>query len=582
MIVTSGCVRNFLLIFVMVAVIGFVSYPCQGEIREAICGGVAQDQYVSKDMVVDAGVKPVKYPKRQHCIDITAPGELTLSDAEYILRNDIIAEGTAFTVKASHITLNLNGYTVKYMNEGAEGEAYGVYLPGYHRKDIAIVNGKIIQGEGKCCGNQHGIGCNPIYDYDAPDIEVGGLEIVYKTPDTSGIALHWVSGANIHHNTIIDLGSKVTNRHQGNAVIEGCRGHGCSNQKIHHNLIKGARQNGIRTGIDSEVNNNEVYIDSSVTNSTGIAVHSGSIHHNKIIGRGVHPIGIWPGNDIQVYNNYVEVQSTRKGEEYGSTGAACLRMTWGNDNVEVINNTFILHAEENYKGTGVRSWGRCVWVGLPKPEQKAVFHDNLIVANNKNGKAKAAAIAIVCHNESPNLVFRNNRVISNWCNVLLADNYGYAGGYARFIDNTFVREDNFPTYRTIRSQYSPRPSTGVFIDNKFENGASIENIDLEFKGTGKKEIAVGWHLDIKVADRSGHPVSNANVIIKDISGTVVFEGVTDEKGYLRADVVEYLLTNQDEKGKIMKTPHTVIISKDGRNVVRTIEMAGNADIRIVL
>lgn len=579
--------ESFNIVLIFVAVLFLVS------LTEPIA---AHYEVGTKDMTIDAGVKKVAWPKRKNIVETIAPGELTQSDTEYVLKHDIIANGTAFTIKASHVTLNLNGHTITYLNGDTESQAYGVYVPGYHRKDIAIVNGRIIQGEGKCCGNEEGIGCNPICDYDAHDIEIGGLEIVYKTPATSGIVLHWVNNANIHYNTILDFGSKVTNRHQGNAVIEGCRGHGCSNQKIHHNLIKGARHLGIRAGVHSEVYNNEVHIDSSVTNSTGISAAGGSIHHNRIFGIGVHPIGIWPGNNIKVYSNYVEVQNTKRGDEYGDTGAACLRMTWGNDNVEVMNNTFILHAEENYKGTGVRSWGRAIWVGLPKPEQKAIFHDNIIVANNRDGKAKAAAIAIVCENESPNLIFRNNKVISNWSNILLADNYGHAGGYARFIDNTFVKQDNHSTYKTIRSQYSYRPSTGVFINNKFENGAAIESIDLEFNGSGKKEIAVGWYLDISVTDESGEAVNGVNVTIKDNLGTVVFEGATDEKGGVRAEVVEYLLTNHLEKTRsgdhvrgiknggtrVNRTPHAVIVLKEGKSVTRQVEMDGNKSLKLIL
>lgn len=553
----------------------------------------AQHNLGNKDMAIDAGVKKVAWPKRKNIVKIIAPGELAQSDTEYVLKKDIIADGTAFVIKASHVTLNLNGHTITYLNGNSESQAYGVYVPGYNRKDIAIVNGKIIQGDGKCCGNVHGIGCNPIYNYDAHDIEIGGLEIVYGTSNTSGILLHWGYNANIHHNTIVDLGSKVTNRHQGIAAIEGCRGHGCSNQKIHHNLIKGARQLGIRAGVQSEVYNNEVHIDSSVTNSTGISAAGGSIHHNKIFGEGVHPIGIWPGNDIKVYSNYVEVQNTKRGDEYGDTGAACLRMTWGNDNVEVMNNTFILHAEENDKGTGVRSWGRAIWVGLPKPEQKAVFHDNIIVANNRDGKAKAAAIAIVCENESPNLIFRNNKVISNWSNVLLADSYGHAGGYARFIDNRFIRRGNHASYRTIRSQYSSRPSTGVFINNRFENGASPDDIDLEFNGSAVKELAFGWHLTVLVKEK-GEAISNALVVIRDNTGSKVFEGNTDQQGKVAADLVAYLLTNQTTsdpfrkvfnklggKGsRISRTPHSIVVTKGERSIEKKVSLDGNADIEI--
>lgn len=534
--------------------------------------------------------------QRSKKVSITKPGTLTQSDTVFILQNDIVAAGTAFTINGSQITLDLNGHMIIYNNEGINKEAFGIVIPGYHKKDIAIVNGIIKQGEGVCNGNAYGIGCNPIYNYDSPQFEVGGIHISYWSPGTSGILLHWVDWATIHHTIIEDQGNRVIDRHMGVAAIEADRGGDRANHFIHHNLIKRARQIGIRAGKTSEVYNNEVFIDSVVTNSIGINVKSGLIHDNKITGQGVHPIGIWPGNNIKIFLNFVEIQNTRKGEEYGDTGAACFRMTWGNDNVEVMNNTFILKAEENYQGTGVNSWGRAIWVGLPNADQKALFHDNLIMATNSDGKAKAAAIAIVCNNESSGLQFKNNKIISNWANVLLSDHYGHAGGYAKFIENTFIRQDQHPNYKVVKSQYSSWPSTAYFINNQFKKGASLENIDLEFWGTAIKEIAVAWHLNIRVVNRKAEEVKGAKVLIVDNKENTVFEGLTDEQGRVKAEVVGYLLTNQlpvelilksgslnKKKGyKDYKTPHKITVQAEGKIVKKIIAIDGNKSIEIPL
>lgn len=515
-------------------------------------------QLGTKDMVTKAGVCSVVVPKRNRMVQISTAGRLTEPHTEYVLVDDIVAEGTGFIVEASNITLNLNGHVVKYLTTDANTAAYGISIPGYHKQDIAIVNGSIVQGDGKCKGSQHGIGCNPIYDYDSSSIEIGGVEINYKTPDTSGIHLHWTKSSHIHHNTITDRGDKVSNRHQGISAIEASRGGKSSTHVIHHNLIEGARQIGIRAGARSEVHDNEIHIESVVTNSTGIAVVGGLIHNNKIWGRGVHPIGLWPGNDTKVYSNYVVVQNTKSGSEYGDTGAACLRMTWGNDNVEVMYNTLILHAEKDYNGSGIMSWGRCVWVGLPEREQKAYFHDNVIIANNKNGKAKAAAIAVVCNNKSPNLVFRNNKVISNWCNVLLSDSYGHSDGYPQFIGNIFEKEGNFESYHTIRCGYWTNPSTAIFTDNLFEEGASLD--DVAFDGSGKREILVKDYLEMSVKEETGNPVPQAQVVISDLSGMTVFDGKTDSKGMITADLTCYIHKPQ---GKDIRVPYSFMVTKKG-------------------
>src|SRR5574340_894525 len=115
----------------------------------------------SKDMVTDAGVKTVEVPERKNVVKVTAPGELTQGDTEYVLQNDIVADGTAFEIKNHNITLNLNGHTIVYNNREPGGDPtkiYGIVIPIYGRKNIAIVNGTIRQGAGNGGGNATGWG----------------------------------------------------------------------------------------------------------------------------------------------------------------------------------------------------------------------------------------------------------------------------------------------------------------------------------------------------------------------------------------------------------------------------------------
>ncbi|MFO0753439.1 MAG: carboxypeptidase-like regulatory domain-containing protein [Thermodesulfovibrionales bacterium] len=539
----------------------------------------------TKEMATGAGVAAVEKPARAKTVNLTAPATLNQSDTEYVLQNDIIANGTAFTIQGSNITLNLNGHTIVYLNRNAS-QAYGVYIDGASRSNIAIVNGKITQGNGSCSG-QSGVGknCNPIYAFETFGIEIGGLEISYRADNTHGVFLHWGKAAHIHHTSVQDSGTVVTDRHQG---IDAIRAGNLSGSRVHHTTVK-TRQVGIRVGTGSEINNNEVTINSQVTNSVGLSIQSGSVHHNKVYGSGVHPIGIWPDHDAKVYSNYVESQSTRSGAEYGDTGSACLRMTWGTgNNSEIMYNTFIVNASANYNGTGFNSWGRALFVGLPEASLKADIHDNVIIATNNDGKGKAAGIAVVTNNVSSGLVFRNNRVESNWANVLLADDYGYADGYAKFIDNTFVKRDNYSSYKTVRSEYSSRPSTGVFTGNTMENGASLENVDLEFSGTGKKDILVYWHLGVAVKNSGGAVLSGSAVSVKDSTGKVVYSGQTDANGSITADVLQFEDSNLSggsvvsREVKTVNTPHTITVSRDGLTATRSVTVNANMTVEMTL
>ena len=64
------------------------------------------------------------------------------ANTEYILQGDITADGTAITVSASYVIINLNGHTITY-NQTAAGE--GVNIGEWNRHHVAVKNGTIIQ-----------------------------------------------------------------------------------------------------------------------------------------------------------------------------------------------------------------------------------------------------------------------------------------------------------------------------------------------------------------------------------------------------------------------------------------------------
>lgn len=463
---------------------------------------------------------------------LDAAAVLERENGRYLLTRDIEVEGTAFVIRASGVTLDLGGHQVTFRRKEGEEKAHGVLVDGNRLRDIRIQNGRLIQPQEDCRG------CTPVHlPRGVERVEIAHLDIRYAGADASAISMHWGGSSHIHHNVIEDRGAAVSNRHQGVAAIEAGRGEG---MRIHDNLIRRTRHIGIRSGEQGEIRDNAVFIDSVETNSTGITVKSGIIAGNRVEGEGVHPIGIWPGNDTRVTGNFVRVKSTRAGKEYGSTGAACLRMTWGNDGVETTDNIFILDTQEKGEEKNFVSWGRALWVGLPHEGERALFARNLIVANSRGG-SKAAAVAVVCDNASDALVFRENTVIGNWGLVLLADDYGHADGFPRFVENLFVRQGKAPGFRTIFSEYPGRPSTGIFISNRYENGASPEAPALEWHGTGRKELAFGRVRRVVAQDADGRPLEGAEFEFLDPEGHRVYSGTTDASGRLRAEIIDYRL-----------------------------------------
>ena len=451
-----------------------------------------QHEVARVDMQYAEGRKQIVGPERSNTIKLSGPATLWKSNTEYILEADVVADETAFTVKGSHITLNLNGHTVTYNNVSSKG--CGVIQNDWdQRKDFVLINGEIIQGKGGGTGNAYGKGANPVFMLAVDPIELAGLKITYHGDNLAAIFVYRShSKDDIHHNEIIDNGNVVTDRHSGVPVIR----IGGAGATIRHNIIHGARQIGIRSGdrpTRAKVHHNEVHIDSTVTNSSGITA-AGAIHHNKVIGRGVHPIGIWPWAGTKVYSNYVDVQNTRTGSEFGSTGAACVRFGWGGTyDVDIEDNLFIVRAEKNlFKDAAVQnnnrdSWGRALFVGLSKGK-KALIKNNIIIGLNKNDGAKAAAVGVVFNNKSPGLVFEENLIASNWGNLLLSDLYGWSKAYPLFKGNVIAKLEGGGGYHTIRGQYSQFASTARLLDNKYIGGASKDDVVMDTHPNAIEEI----------------------------------------------------------------------------------------------
>ncbi|MFV0422306.1 hypothetical protein [Oleidesulfovibrio sp.] len=503
------------------------------------------------DTWVGAGQKYVPVKSRKNVVEITKPGVLSKGDTEYRLMNDVVADDTAFVIKNHNITLNLNGHTVTYAKNPSTDESYGVHIAVWNFKDVAVLNGRIIQAEpyapgaqGKRWETPYGTGCSAVWGRSTHNYEIAGLYVEYGGDDTAGINL-FGGGHHIHHNTIVDRGTVISNRHRGLAAIEGV---GRTGWRMHHNLIIGARHNGLRAGERAEIFNNIVYLDSHETNSAG-ASGRGPIYNNKVIGTGTHPIGFYVHSQsenqlVQVYDNYARVQCTRESGEYGIAGAAALRyQTHGR--LEVRNNTFILHADSNYGGTGFNSWGRTVWASIIKPEGKALFEGNLILGLAREGKGKAPGVAVVASNVTPELVFKGNTISSTWAPVLLADKYGHADGFATFDSNTIIKPVYTPEYATVRSEYSSRPSTASFFDTNFLGGASFADMELELSGKALKEVRIGWRNTFIVQDAAGKPLTGAQVRVQDAAGNTVFAGATTRDGKVEAPLVGYAVTNRD-------------------------------------
>lgn len=479
-------------------------------------------------------------------------------DTEYVLLDDVLADGTAIAVRAPRVVLNLNGKTITY-NQTKPGE--GVVIDAYHTNDVAIINGTIVQGAAQSEGDVYGAGNNPIKSLGVSRLQIAGISARYGGRDLNGFFLKYVGNGIVENCVLEDTWSVGTmkNRHQGKAAI----GIG-DGAVVRNNTIINARQGGIGIGNNSEVYGNTISINSMVTNSAGVGGYKArnvKVHHNTITGRGEHPLGIAfvsAGTDsIEIYNNTIDLQTTRLGDEYAAAGgnyAAGFRTTWGGSNISFYDNTITVRTDSTYQGTRsstgqpvvVNAKGRGLMVAVNAGE-KARFYNNTITVLDKDGSGKAFGIACTGGNAGE-MVFEGNRVTSNILNVALGDEYGACGGHPLFVRNTFVKADNYPGYRTVAAEYGGYfEGTGLFVENQYISGAAQESIVLHAAGKGTKSVWFGSVFDAELIWSDGSPIADAMVRV-DYGNPLPDAPVkTDEQGKVRLVVYGYELHNRGSK-----------------------------------
>jgi hypothetical protein len=365
--------------------------------------------------------------------------------------------------------------------------------------------------------------------------------------------LHTIQGSDkmeMHHNVLRDKGTEIANRHQGATAVTKA-------VKMHHNLITRARQRGLTPVNDSEVYHNEIYIDSWATNSfaiTGYSTRNAKVYGNRLFGAGYMAIGIGTVSsnvaNIDAHDNFVLMQATKplkRWDEYGAqSGVHGMRITWGGENLHYHDNVFVTRAREGGKIRGM-------WVCPDANITGVLFENNIVKAVCEDAASDGNAAISICGDGKTDhapMVFRNNRIMSNFLNVRTGESYG-VGNNTRFYGNTLerigpARDD----YRTIQVGFWNKPSAGhEFYDTRFAGGAGFDS--FKFDGNGEpRNFAVGYTLTLAT-------VADAEVRVTDTTGAEVFSGKADEKGKLAIPLLHY---RQWPDKKVVLTPHTVVVS----------------------
>ncbi|NOY96417.1 MAG: hypothetical protein GXO81_08570 [Chlorobi bacterium] len=562
------------------------------------------------------------------------PYLLNKPNSIYLVTEDIIAGRTAFNIEASNITLDLGGHTIIHAHElipeldysDLEKSGVGIRRVDYNNNlsGLTILNGIIKQGAAK--NNQDYTAAKDMLRPD-PDrkakleknssrgfsnieitnfngVEIAGVTLEYHLPQTWGMRFEAAGGEyNIHHNVITDKGTQLFNRHGGGTVRSiGFRsepgGYSSNNDnneiQIHHNLIKRTRQNALHTA--QKIYNNEIYVDSWVVNSFAISPykHNGQVYNNKIFLTGYYACGIlWATSDLNVSNNLIQMESINTMIEKPMKGRRLIE-TWGEQDV--------------IAGLRMTNYGKG-----GQERENLIYSDNLVIGHSRGGAEmrgtefysdysirglfyrngiikievddtitrKAACVdtqgAFNDRSKHLPLYYENCSLISNICNVRFGDDYGQGSNH-QFINCKIIKTGNNPNYHTFVFDGHSSVFNHVFLDCKFIDGASYN--DVYWNDTQSlSNYRIVWTLD--VATNHG-----AKITIKDKNGKVTQTAVADADGKYSTPLVQSIIrpvewavggdeveiTDKNNHQEELLSPYTITIEAKGGKKSTTIEM----------
>ena len=232
------------------------------------------------------------------------PYKLNKANGLYVLTQDIIADGTAFILEASGITLDLDGHHVVFGNNSSE-QVFGVQITG--GDNCKVTNGTIIQG------NRSSDYSNAVRSFRAtnPGVEVSGISTDVHLKNAQPMAFRH-GGLKIHHNHIYSRVTELDSRHYPGNTLLRIDASG-ENVHIHDNLLTEGCHLGIAVRssnkplVNVEIEYNDICHHQQYVNGYAISPGSGAkVHHNRITstGRGVHLTGEY----TEFYNNYIDTR----------------------------------------------------------------------------------------------------------------------------------------------------------------------------------------------------------------------------------------------------------------------------------
>ncbi|MEK6926189.1 MAG: hypothetical protein AABW50_02835 [Nanoarchaeota archaeon] len=574
-----------------------------------------------------------------NCVQVIACGTLSQYNTYYLLMNDISSDNDCITIDPSlqsdgslpPIIFDLNQYMVMFGNVKGQNQN-GIYITGNSNRkpNIEIKNGYIRQGAG------NGTDCASIRGgYWSPNKNISNINAFAYGVDCKNIDINGGKNITIINNYLEQNVSYVTDR-AGKAISQiGVGGQGNIGEgdatlggylKIINNTLRGKGQMGITAGRSTaaawgnytalgiiqgmEIAYNDISMEGVVANPYAIVIngyesnqyYTPLVHDNYIHQINARGIDIDAIDDLlgmkggKLYNNYIDTKQgclidnlggdtsrspscgthslrIRSSDGYYRSGGSLSNPYGENSNNLIYNNTIISRGDELLPSGELSGYGYAVRISVRDFNQSLnmTFENNTIISYTSSTGSNVKSVYIDDVIPGNKLIFKNNKFISNYNPLEVA------GSDILFLDNQINKSGTLNSgYRPLTIGYWTFQATGnIFLNQSFVNSPGFDSVVYQGTDGGNlKNITVKWHAKVYVTS-GGSPVSGASVVIKDAFSSQEFLGVTDSSGFARTNLTEFKEACNFQgctPSKTTYTPHNVSVNYNSVNQWRIITM----------
>ncbi len=520
---------------------------------------------------------------------VSACGTLGNSGTTYLLTANVSSAGSCFSIQASDVTLNLNGYTVTYNTASQSAATYAISGVacwdtsnpagnpcGGTFDNFTVYGGNIVEGSGTAASYAHpiriGQGLN-----SGPTIH--DVNITWSSDSAVGIYLDYAGlavpgAAVIYNNTLKNNVTSIQDRADIDGLsIEITQATLTSTPaQIYNNTIRGGPQGGIQ----SESTGAQIYgntIDQGTVGSNqytnDFAIYpwatNQNVHGNTILpsqGRGVSiDSSAMPETNTVVQSNNITVIEKSDNSEYGGCelgGTYGVQYDDEASGASDVSNTVVANAQQ-CNGGGLRL--------------TAVGAGNTSSNNSYTGKLlsgfTAGVVATGLSMDSggqPAFTATRDTFIGDTSSIYV--DWDGAGPFT-CISCTLgsgPEPSNYTTFYFWNGSLPVTPGGLHFRDTTFTGSASKTSTNMTVPGSNGQtaEYWIDWTYTLTVEDGTGAAVSGASVSITDALGNSIYSGTTNSSGQISAVVTEFRMYNSGTSAtQEMHTPDAVTVSAAG-------------------